>query len=467
MSTESEQEKKQAEAEESKGERQGLFESTGVYARPFWAWLVLACAATNVIFLGGKRRAFGVFVAQLHVEFNQTVSLAELNWIGDSYAAVGYMTTTLSSTVILMSGRRFRIFQFAGSAFVLLACISSAYVPNPHWLFLSHTVFHGIGSSFILSVVGLIVNEYFDKQHNYHILATTLVSGGSIASIVFVQMYASLIEAYNWRNAFLVLGAIYFVVNMSGVIFFAKRPGLGDYVSNKSCVTAVAQIDRKRAPYLVLWFIDRIMTSVVTYGMLLNLADYVRRRESSLTKASYLTLLFASGEASTYLLGALITAFTRDLLHNKLKWILIGCTAVMASLLVVWELFAADRMLSNFLAFLTGFTMGPSITFLFPAGEELTSLPGHYAYPFSLAGMGVGMAISPALTALIAERNNYRWFFLIQAFMMYIKLAALIINVVLQRCCGVEQSEIDGYRSIELDSEEKRKADEAAEEAAH
>uniref|UniRef100_A0A1I8FFQ5 MFS domain-containing protein n=1 Tax=Macrostomum lignano TaxID=282301 RepID=A0A1I8FFQ5_9PLAT len=339
------------------------------------AWLVLACAATNVIFLGGKRRAFGVFVAQLHVEFNQT---------RDSYAAVGYMTTTLSSTVILMSGRRFRIFQFAGSAFVLLACISSAYVPNPHWLFLSHTVFHGIGSSFILSVVGLIVNEYFDKQHN--------------------------IPHPGYHSRF--LGAIYFVVNMSGVIFFAKRPGLGDYVSNKSCVTAVAQ----RAPLLgALWFIDRIMTERGdATACCLKPADYVRRRRGdSLTKASYLTLLFASGEASTYLL-----ARPHNGLHPR-PWILIGaCTAVMASLLVVWELFAADPDAQQLSGLLDRLHHGAKHHVPVPGWRgELTSLP-----------------------ALIAERNNYRWFFLIQAFMMYIKLAALIINVVLQRCCGVEQS---------------------------
>ncbi|PAA67182.1 hypothetical protein BOX15_Mlig001059g2 [Macrostomum lignano] len=404
--------------------------------RELWAWLILGCAATNVIFLGGKRRAFGVFVAQLHAEFNGTISLAELNWIGDSYAAVGYMTTTLSTSVILSSGRRFQFFQMLGTLAILLACITSAFVPNPHWLFLTHTVFHGVGSSLILSTVGLVVNEHFDKQHPYHILATTLVSGGSIASILFVQLYAYLIELYTWRNAFIILGVIYFFVNISGSIFFTKREELPPYSSNKQCFGAFWEVERSKVPYLLLWFLDRVMTSIVTYGMLLNLADYVRRRESSLTKSSHLTLLFASGEASTYAIAAVLAIATKDFLKGRLKYILSVTTFIMACSLVYWEVVASNKTLSYILAYISGFCMGPSITFLFPAGEEMTTLPGHLAYPFSLAGMGVGMALSPSVTAMIAERYEYRYFFVIQGFLIFIKFLALLLIIIMLKAAS-------------------------------
>ncbi|PAA86109.1 hypothetical protein BOX15_Mlig009632g1 [Macrostomum lignano] len=411
-----------------------------------WAWLILAFAAINVIFLGGKRRAFGVFVAQLHVEFNQTITLAELNWIGDSYAAFGYMTTTLSTSIILAYGRRFQLFQLLGTLAILLACVTSAFVPNPHWLFLTHTLFHGIGSSLILSVVGLVVNEHFDKQHPYHILATTLVSGGSIASILFVQLYAYLIEVYNWRNAFLILGVIYFFVTLTGSCFFTKREDLPPYANDKKCLGAIWDVERDKVPYLVLWFFDRIMTSIVTYGMLLNLADYVRRREASLTKSSHLTLLFASGEASTYAIAAVIAVLTKNLLKNRLKYILSSTTFVMSCSLIYWEVVASNETLSYFLAYLSGFCMGPSITFLFPAGEEMTMLPGHLAYPFSLAGMGVGMALSPSVTAMIAERYEYRYFFVIQGFLMFFKFLALLTAIIMQRLAARSAAGVGGHK---------------------
>ncbi|VEL35898.1 unnamed protein product, partial [Protopolystoma xenopodis] len=389
-------------------------------------WFILSSAALNVIFLGGKRRAFGVFVAQLRDEFNAT-SLAELNWIGDSYAAIGYLTTTLSTSLILKLGRRYGLFQFAGACFVLFACVSSAYVPNPHWLFLTHTVLHGIGSSLILSTAGLVVNEHFDKSHRYHILATTLVSGGSVASIVFVQFYAFLVESYGWRHAMIILGVVYFFVIASASLVFRKSVQTTGVSEGRLVHSWREHLVGRQIPLLVLWTVDRIITSIVTYGMLLNLTDFMHRIEPSLTKSAVLTTLFASGEASTYLLGAMTTGLTKNLLKNRLKYILIVTTLLMSASLAAWEAWASNLLMSHILAYICGFCLGPSITFLFPAGEEMTRLPGHLAYPFSLGGMGLGMSLSPLLSALIAQIFLYKWFFLVQAGLMAIKLICLLV----------------------------------------
>ncbi|TPP62551.1 Monocarboxylate transporter 5 [Fasciola gigantica] len=388
-------------------------------------WLILTIAALCVVFLGGKRRAFGIFVAELRAEF-PNITLAELNWIGDSYAALGYLTTSLGTSSILATGRRFWASQSLGASSVLLACITSAYVPNPHWLFLTHTILHGIGSSLVLSTAGLVVNEHFDKNHRYHILATTLVSGGSVASIVFVEFYAYLVEHWGWRFSFVILGIIYFLVLFIGTFVFVKNPNKADYRSDRCVLISRDQLSCKRSALLVLWFIDRIMTSVVTYGMLLNLVDYMYRHETSLQRSALLTTLFAAGEASTYLIGAVATAITKDLLKNRLKYILLITSFILFITLTIWELEANSSRFSHFLAYISGFCLGPSITFLFPAGEEMTMLPGHMAYPFSLGGMGVGMVLSPILSAIIAQTFQYRWFFLVQGFMMLIKFFALL-----------------------------------------
>ncbi|CAH8871953.1 unnamed protein product [Trichobilharzia szidati] len=392
-----------------------------------YPWLILITAAMSVIFLGGKRRAFGIFVAKLHSEFNQT-SLAELNWIGDSYAAVGYLSTTLTTSVILTSGRWYGLSQFFGACFVLLACITSAFVPSPHWLFLTHTLFHGIGSSLVLSTSGLVVNEHFDKNHDYHILATTLVSGGSVASILFVELYAVLIDYHGWRLAFIVLGVLYFFVLLLGAFVFRKDSTKSDYQNNKTDGCIRLHMHWQQRILLILWTVDRIITSIVTYGMLLNLADYMYRHESSLQKSVLLTNLFAAGEATTYLIGASLTALTKDFLKNRLKYILIGTSIGMAFGLVTWEFVAFSHSLSSFLSYATGFCLGPSVTFLFPAGEEMTLLPGHLAYPFSLGGMGIGMALSPILSAFIAQTFKYRWFFLVQGIIVIIKCVCLICS---------------------------------------
>nr|AKN21497.1 slc16a-2 [Schmidtea mediterranea] len=394
-------------------------------------WVILFFAALNVIFLGGKRRAFGSFVAEMRRDY-PNITLTELNWIGDSYAAVGYMTSGISIAIILFFKRRYGMFQFMGAIWVLVSCVTSSFVPNPHWLFLTHTLFHGIGSSLIISTVGLVVNDHFDSKHPYHILATTLVSGGSVASIIFVTLFASLIQSYGWRYAFIILGCLYFIVNASAALFFRKSNNQVEDTNKKtvSC-RCEGHIKIIHIPLLCLWFIDRVMTSVVTYGLLLNLTDYMYRTEKNLVRSTTLTTLFASGEAITYLIGATITAITRDFFKDKLRYILLGTSFAMSICLIALEYFKGIISVCYILCFLAGFTLGPSITFLFPAGEELTRLPGHMAYPISLAGMGFGMLVSPLLTAKIAEIFLYKWFFFVQGCLILIKVASILAIILI------------------------------------
>uniref|UniRef100_A0A3Q0KLR4 Putative monocarboxylate transporter n=1 Tax=Schistosoma mansoni TaxID=6183 RepID=A0A3Q0KLR4_SCHMA len=410
-----------------------------------YPWLILISAALCVIFLGGKRRAFGIFIAKLHSEFND-ITLTELNWIGDSYAALGYLTTTLTTSFILFINRKYGLTQFIGSIFILLACITSSFVPNPHWLFLTHTIFHGIGSSFILSTSGLIVNEYFDKNHHYHILATTLVSGGSVASILFVEFYALLIDQYGWRLAFIILGIIYFIILFISSLIFRKditksnsyhhhhhHPNHDpnhdrDHHHQSMNPWNLCQLSWQHKLLLLLWTIDRIITSIVTYGMLLNLTDYVYQHETLLTNSILLTNLFASGEATTYIIGTILTGLTKNFLKNRLKYILILSSIGMSFGLILWEYYTYHHLISSILSYLCGFCLGPSITFLYPISEEMTLLPGYIAYPISLSGMGIGMLLSPILSALIAQTFKYRWFFLVQGMIVIIKCICLLCS---------------------------------------
>uniref|UniRef100_A0A095CEJ7 Uncharacterized protein n=1 Tax=Schistosoma haematobium TaxID=6185 RepID=A0A095CEJ7_SCHHA len=179
---------------------------------------------------------------------------------------------------------------------------------------------------------------------------------------------------------------------------------------------------------LLLWFIDRIITSIVTYGMLLNLTDYVYQHETLLQNSILLTNLFASGEATTYIIGAILTGYTKNLLKNQLKYILIISSICMSIGLILWEYFAWNYIISIILSYMNGFFLGPSITFLYPVSEEMTLLPGYISYSLSLGGMGIGMLLSPLLSAFIAETFQYHWFFLIQGIIVIIKSLCLICS---------------------------------------
>ena len=56
--------------------------------------------------------------------------------------------------------------------------MSSSFVRGLEWMFLTHSILYGIGSSLIYMASSLVIGEYFDKDHKYHVLATSILLCG-------------------------------------------------------------------------------------------------------------------------------------------------------------------------------------------------------------------------------------------------------------------------------------------------
>ncbi len=46
------------------------------------------------------------------------------------------------------------------------------------WMFLTHSILYGFGSSLTYMASSLVIGEYFDKDHKYHVLATSILLCG-------------------------------------------------------------------------------------------------------------------------------------------------------------------------------------------------------------------------------------------------------------------------------------------------
>ena len=62
--------------------------------------------------------------------------------------------------------------------FFSVSCMSSSFVRGLEWMFLTHSILYGIGSSLIYMASSLVIGEYFDKDHKYHVLATSILLCG-------------------------------------------------------------------------------------------------------------------------------------------------------------------------------------------------------------------------------------------------------------------------------------------------
>ena len=66
----------------------------------------------------------------------------------------------------------------AGTLVLSLSCLCSSFVGTLEWMFLTHSLLYGIGSSLLYMASSLIIGEYFNKHHKYHVLATSILLCG-------------------------------------------------------------------------------------------------------------------------------------------------------------------------------------------------------------------------------------------------------------------------------------------------
>src|SRR6218665_95453 len=101
------------------------------------------------------------------------------DWIGTLSFCISLSTAPLSVSFIRWLGHRgYRIGGLAGTFILSVSCLGSSFVQNLEWLFFTHSLLYGIGSSLIYMASSLVIGDYFNKEHKYHVLATSLLLCG-------------------------------------------------------------------------------------------------------------------------------------------------------------------------------------------------------------------------------------------------------------------------------------------------
>ncbi|VDP66060.1 unnamed protein product [Echinostoma caproni] len=426
------------------------------YAWRHLSWVILFVSALNVICIGGKRRAFGIFVAALHTAYNET-SMSELNWIGDSYASLGFFLMPFATTIIVQSNRPYRFTMFLAGVTIFVSCMTSATVPDPGYLFLTHTLLHGIGSTLVLCGTSLVTGDYFDKTHRFHVLATAFVSGGPYGVLVFGPLFSHWIQHYSWQQAFIYSGILFLFVTWLGAITFLPRH-MVDYqqaVTENQNKTgeqnsqaplllrnaprasdgrgwAFCSMAHLRAnPQVFLWGFERFLHNIVIYGLLMNLTAYVSQAlDNELIRGAKVNLYFGIGESLIFTIGALIGDRIRGYLPLTY---LIGAAFAALFLLIVQKSYT-DINVVYVLAGFTGGAVGVGNTFLYATAEEVMLVHGSIAFPMTKMIAGIGMLVAPALSGSIIDGYGYRGFFISMAVLVCLRVALLtLICIILHR----------------------------------
>ena len=100
-------------------------------------------------------------------------------YIGTLSFCISLSCAPLSVSLIRAFGHRgFRIVGLAGTGVLTISALGSSFIQDPAWLFLTHSIMYGVGSSMIYMASSLVIGDYFQKDHKYHVLATSILLCG-------------------------------------------------------------------------------------------------------------------------------------------------------------------------------------------------------------------------------------------------------------------------------------------------
>ena len=101
------------------------------------------------------------------------------DWIGTLSFCISLSCAPLSVAFIrCLRYRGYRLGSIIGTLILTVSCLSSSFAQNPEWLFVTHSLLYGVGSSLVYMASSLVIGEYFAKDHEYHVMATSILLCG-------------------------------------------------------------------------------------------------------------------------------------------------------------------------------------------------------------------------------------------------------------------------------------------------
>lgn len=174
--------------------------------RPFYGWTVVGAAFVVLLTAYGAQYSFGVFFSALLHEFHW--SRASLSGVFSLYA-FGYSVSGFPAGRLTDAWGPARVITcgafFLGGALAAMALVSELWQP---YLFYGVIAALGMGTAYV--PCSSTVVKWFTRRRG---LAVGLASsGGSVGTFVMPPLTQLAVNGLGWRGAYLLLGAIVFLV---------------------------------------------------------------------------------------------------------------------------------------------------------------------------------------------------------------------------------------------------------------
>ena len=397
-----------------------------------YGWVMVIMAACIMAVQALVFYTFGIFLVPLTAEFN---------WERGALSGAFSIAMLLSGLFAILSGRLSdkygpRILVTIsglslGVGFLLMSQINSLWQAYLVW-----GLFMGIGNSCCWIPIASTIPRWFTKKRGIAIGIT--VAGFGLGGVIVPPLAQWLISAFGWRQAYLILGLITFIVVIPLAQFMKHSPqrvGLKPYGEDETVkgeqplVTGGLSLTQaiKTSRFwifdsiLLFFFFSQalIITHIVPHAIDIGILPII---------AASVTSVIAGISA----IGRLSMGFISDKIGSRL--VLIACFAL-ATLALLWLLFAKEIWMLYIFAVIFGLAYGGIVVLETVISAEL----------FGLSSLGtilgglmlfttVGIALGPPLAGAIFDvTGSYSLAFLIS---VIISALAVILSLILLKAKG-------------------------------
>lgn len=194
-----------------------LHESGG--STPFYGWLVVAACFFLTLTVGETFWTFGIFFKPLQQEFGWSRAL-----VSSIFTAflLGYAVSVIASGRLVDRHNPKSVLFISALLIGLGLCLCSVASTINHFRVFMLIV--GLGSGATWSVPNSTVQRWFYKKKSAGLAIGVVVSGVGVGALVFAPLINALILSYGWRDTFLIIGLLFFVVVVAATLVIRPSP---------------------------------------------------------------------------------------------------------------------------------------------------------------------------------------------------------------------------------------------------
>ena len=365
---------------------------------PGWQIVLAGFFGVMVSFAAIVPYTFGFFIKPLAAEFH---------W-GRGAVSAGFTIAAL--TVAAASPGLGYLLDRFGPRRIILPCILVFAIGYASLVFLTPHIIHFYVSFFVIGLVGngtaylgytRAISTWFNLRRG--LALSVMLSGGACGAMIFPAIVPTIIIYFGWRNAYLMLGAVAFVVGFPLAAWLVREKPLATGNTTAAIHDGTSVSHALKSPSFWIIAATVCLYAISVNGVIVHLSALLTDRGVSPQGAGFCLVIIGA----TGLVGRILTGFFLDRFFGaRVSQVMLLLTVTGIVMLSVANTLTAGMVA----AALIGFSQGSE-------GDVTPYLLSRYfglkrfstLYGFTWTTYAVGAATGPVIIGLIFDKlGSYR-----------------------------------------------------------